>query len=231
MKPTTLRLPQNTLTALDQEWEEYGFDNRTEYIRHILDNRSVVIENTVPYSKENTENLGERVDELEKRVEELENDRGRPQTEDTGSRARSHTDAPHGSDAEDRRVEQDSTEADSESSVDEQIQQLNLPGGADSREGREALRAMYDYVRDQGRARRSDFLSDIFPDHRVSYGSDETWWKAVALETEGGEGFVTLAKQRDDLRPPEGRGQQWFEYLDEDDDQGIYAPTGEFGQS
>ena len=78
MKPTTIRLPETTLDELDQEYREYGYRDRTEYIRHILEHRNVVLEHTEntnqrsPLTTDDYNELADRVNELEQRVSELE---------------------------------------------------------------------------------------------------------------------------------------------------------------
>lgn len=61
MEPTTIRLDADELDQLDQEAEERGFANRTEYIRWILRRRNGIDENTA-----------ERLDELEERLADVE---------------------------------------------------------------------------------------------------------------------------------------------------------------
>jgi len=39
MHPITLRLPTDLLSELDEEADEAGFSSRSEYIRHLLQNR------------------------------------------------------------------------------------------------------------------------------------------------------------------------------------------------
>lgn len=78
MQPTTLRLRPNTIDKLDTEYVEYGYRDRSEYIRHIIENRSVVVENTeiagegTPVTSEDYDQLETRVDELEQRLSDLE---------------------------------------------------------------------------------------------------------------------------------------------------------------
>ncbi len=60
LDPRTLRLSADEWEQLDQEAEERGFENRTEYVRWIIRNRNGINENTV-----------ERLDELEEKIEDV----------------------------------------------------------------------------------------------------------------------------------------------------------------
>lgn len=73
MKVTTLRLPEDLVKALDDEYDEYGHSNRSEYVRWLLERREGIrenTENTTACSERDTENtLGDRVDDLETHVD------------------------------------------------------------------------------------------------------------------------------------------------------------------
>jgi len=204
MKVTTVRLPED-LAEKVEEAAERTERSQSDYIRHAL--RSHI------NAESNTPQLEERVADLEERIADLESAQEPPQTEEhrrgTGSRPRD----PHPSTPEDPAVEHSSTDEEGTDDLSEEIAALDLPGSADSPEGRRAIRAMYEYVRQEGRAQKSDFVTAVYPDHRVRYGSSDTWWNAVGRETEGKEGFMTLARRRDELQAPEGRGQRHFEYI------------------
>ena len=77
MKVTTLRLPEELVEKLDAETEEYGFPNRTEYIRAILRERGEVSPDNTGETPtagriQEYEALEERLADLEARVEALE---------------------------------------------------------------------------------------------------------------------------------------------------------------
>lgn len=83
MEPITLRLPEDLLNALDQEADEAGFSSRSEYIRHLLQNRDQTIPVTQIATDQNTfdigdsaqfEELSEQVSEIEDRLGSLEGD-------------------------------------------------------------------------------------------------------------------------------------------------------------
>lgn len=155
-------------------------------------------------SGEDVESLKKRIEELEERFDDLEADD--PTSElDTDSREYESRGRARGVD-----------EQEGEESVAIDIESLTLTGSAGSSDGRAALRAMYEYLRREGRAQKSDFIEDVYPDHQAGYGSGESWWQAVGRENDRHDGFVTLARQRDDLRPPAGRGSQYFEFIGEE---------------
>lgn len=154
---------------------------------------------TYHQSGEDVESLQERIEELEERFDKLEADDDPTSGLDTDSRE-------HESRGRDRGVD----EPVGKESVATDIESLTLTGSAGSSDGRAALRAMYEYLRTNERAQKSDFITDVYPDNPAGYGSGESWWQAVGRENDRSDGFVTLARQREDLRPPAGKGSQYF---------------------
>jgi polyhydroxyalkanoate synthesis regulator phasin len=69
METYTIRLDPDEMAALEREAEDQGFSNRTEYIRYIIRTRPAVDPSTA-------ETLTERMDELEKRLDRIENQDG-----------------------------------------------------------------------------------------------------------------------------------------------------------
>lgn len=65
MKSYTIRLDPEEVEQLEREADERGFQNRTEYMRYIIRNRPAVEPTTA-------ESLDERMDDLEERLEQLE---------------------------------------------------------------------------------------------------------------------------------------------------------------
>lgn len=73
MEPITLRAPEKLLEELADEAEELGFSSRSEYIRHILRNRSGIEQNTIGIGPNTrSSDATDRLDELEDRIAELE---------------------------------------------------------------------------------------------------------------------------------------------------------------
>ena len=62
---------------------------------------------------------------------------------------------------------------------------------------REAVRAMYDYLAEHGTARKSGFMSDVYPDHPAGYGSPGGWWNRLGKDA--------LASLPGVEKPAEGR--------------------------
>lgn len=64
MDPITLRLETETIEELDEEAEDKGFANRTEYLRWMIQNRESIDPDTV----EKLSEYEERLQRLEKEV-------------------------------------------------------------------------------------------------------------------------------------------------------------------
>jgi len=81
MDPTTIRLPADTLAALDSEYSDYGYSTRADYIRAIIEHRDPPYADTPTtsdYERPTTadyERLRERVAALEETVEAMRDDR------------------------------------------------------------------------------------------------------------------------------------------------------------
>jgi Arc/MetJ-type ribon-helix-helix transcriptional regulator len=75
MEPTTLRLPADLAEALAAEAEEYGYGSRAEYVRRILRNRPEGDPATADTGPGDEPTLAERVDELERRLAAVEDER------------------------------------------------------------------------------------------------------------------------------------------------------------
>lgn len=65
MDPISIRLNSDELEQIDKEAEKQGFSNRAEYLRWIIRNRPSV-------EKDTAESLSDEINELRKRVEQLE---------------------------------------------------------------------------------------------------------------------------------------------------------------
>jgi TolA-binding protein len=66
MEQITLRVPEDTLAALDDEADEHGV-SRSEYIRDVLESRHE--------HAENTDELREQIDDLETELERVRNEK------------------------------------------------------------------------------------------------------------------------------------------------------------
>lgn len=111
------------------------------------------------------------------------------------------------------------TERAGDAALEAQIQGLNLPGRANSREGRAAVRACYELLVERGRARAGEFKDAVYPEHDAGYGSAGGWWNAIGKggpDDPDGEGLRDLAEQRADLEPPAGGGDWFYRYIGDD---------------
>lgn len=75
-------------------------------------------------------------------------------------------------------------------------------------ERRAAVRACYEYLRENGTATKSDFTENVYPDHSAGYASAGGWWNTV-----GKKGLRALAERRDEPRAPAGEGSHRWRYL------------------
>lgn len=75
---------------------------------------------------------------------------------------------------------------------------------------RDAVRAMYELIRENGSASRSNFLDEIYPNFEVGYSASSFW---NYLGKEGG--LSDLAELRDDLRAPSGEGAHQWRFVGE----------------
>lgn len=74
MHTVTARLEDEFVDELDAEYEDRGFRNRTEYIRHILEHRDVIFtDQSAPSDAgEQLTEHEERLDDAESRLDDLE---------------------------------------------------------------------------------------------------------------------------------------------------------------
>lgn len=86
MDAITLRLEPETIEALDEEYEERGFRNRTLYLRHLIGKRDAIFDeegaaiDAAERLTDHDEQLADhdtRLDDLDDRLEDLE-DQARP---------------------------------------------------------------------------------------------------------------------------------------------------------
>ena len=77
MHPITLRLPNTLLDELDEEADEYGYSNRSEYIRHLLFHRpdisqmATAEDTSATTDSAQVDGIGQTVDELADHHDEL----------------------------------------------------------------------------------------------------------------------------------------------------------------
>lgn len=93
--------------------------------------------------------------------------------------------------------------------VDAIIDELDLPGSGTTLEARrDAVRACWRYLREQGDARKADFIDDVYPDEQARYGSAGGWWNAV-----GKQGLREVAREHESVEAP-GEGEHIWYFLE-----------------
>ena len=70
---------------------------------------------------------------------------------------------------------------------------------------RDAVQAMYEYLREHGTARKSDFTGDVYPEHPAGYGSAAGWWNALGAGSTTADSKGALADVAGVEKPPSGR--------------------------
>jgi len=64
--------------------------------------------------------------------------------------------------------------------VDVEIADAELPGSGELlQERREALRAAYDYVRENPETTKTEFLTEVFPENSAGYKTADQWWEMI----------------------------------------------------
>jgi len=91
------------------------------------------------------------------------------------------------------------------------VEELDLPGSGEKLERRrEAVRACYEYVQEQGKAKPADFREDVYPDHPAMYTEGEdpaySWWTNCMYK-----GMKQLAETDDRLKVPDTTGEWRYE--------------------
>lgn len=168
MEIVTLRIEENTLGALDDEKSQHGFSNRTEYIRFLIENRDVIVSNTLAVD----DDVQERLDELEQRVDDLESsDEQDPRAslpEDPSDIEMAVDDEPHF----ELRLDDDPRDHDRADQGGDPTRQemldvlddLDVPGRKTATEyaRREAIQYAWDRLREEQTMASSELANDVF---------------------------------------------------------------------
>lgn len=74
MHTVTIRMEDETVEELDEEYEQRGFRNRTEYIRHMVDERDIIFADETAEAEvdEQLADHTERLEDHENRLSNLE---------------------------------------------------------------------------------------------------------------------------------------------------------------
>jgi Arc/MetJ-type ribon-helix-helix transcriptional regulator len=230
MKVTTLRLPEDLVEDLDEEYAEYGHGNRSEYVRWLLERRDRIrenTENTPSYSDRDTENtLADRFDDLEARLAALEQ-----RLDTTGDReaADAPREPPEENPSGHHRDPPESLEdvgAPPERASDDDLVTAvrrylsNRP--PKTGHGKDALVDAFELLREHGTMKTGDLKTALFEAYSEHYGGERAMWESTSRYLDdvpgvekGGYGEWTYAGDEAARDALGGSG-------------GVYDPTEEF---
>lgn len=179
MHPITLRLPTDLLSELDEEADEAGFSSRSEYIRHLLQNRkdaselfssedsdssehdlSTEITDTVDELDSDLSEMGDRVDDLEQTIKQLQAELNQTSnTQETEQPGTTETGTPeHNLDA---------------------LNDWLRTDGPDSDNAQAVMRDAARILSGQGTLSASELRKQLFDRHPDAYASANTLWKST----------------------------------------------------
>lgn len=183
MEPNTVRLSQETWNDLDDEADEYDFDNRSAYLRWLVDNREIILAAADPSpsngpaietdvaTSDDVADLREDVRRLEECLDNLKSRDVNVDDSDPPARA------------------PDSGDVDA--AIDAALADWTPKTKRDARQ--EAGHAALAYLRREGRATKADFVSELRPEYDVEDQNDDTYWKKTvrpALQAAKDQGIV-----------------------------------------
>ena len=247
MEPTTLRLPEDLANQLADEADEIGYSSRSEYIRHILRNRSGGDPNTQRIRSggdqatsghadadlvELVERLDDRLGDLESRVvtdaperreTPVESDMGQASEPDERAHDATEPDLPPPPG-----VETD-TDVDDGDDLDEALREWIEDRAPKKRHAKDLVVDVFRELRSEGTLATGDLQDRLFPDYDEYYSSDRTMWNAISRYLEDVPGI-----QKGDYGEWDYAGDDVARLeldLDETDptaSEGPYDPTEEF---
>lgn len=179
METTSVRLRESTLQEVNREYEDYGFDSRGELFRHLIEHREEVLDGAPSEA-----NLADRVDALEEelRIVKRAVAGAEPEAEASPDIEEASQDAP--------------------APPVESVEDLDLPGrGAVLEARQDALRAVYDRLKEIGEAKKGELLEAVDPD-AVGYQDRSSFWSNVI------GGRDTLSRLPG-VEPPVAGGRTW----------------------
>jgi len=183
MEPITLRLPADLLETLDEEATDRGFSSRSEYIRHLLRNRTATGSTTHDHGPSDTgpvpDRIQARLDGLEDRVAALEaadhDERGAPTADDS-----SEDDGTGQAPAEPTNGVTGQPAAREPPGVDERIRD-QLPKDCPDADV-EAVVAIAAFLREvpKGWASPQDIRDAVHAEHPAGKENADYWWSKMA---------------------------------------------------
>lgn len=197
MKPLTIRATDTEREELDSEYRRYGFDSRSEYLRHIIDHRAEIMEGAPRDQIEaQVEQLRDEMDELRETLMEIgasvlrngvRHDTARVGGEPVADAGVGRGERQQGRERPSKRLED-----------------LDLPGDPSVAERRrEALAAMYDRLRELGEASKQELLEAVDDVEALGYGSPDYLWSNLVA------GEDTLRVLPGVESPGSGYGAKW----------------------
>lgn len=204
MKPTTIRLPEDLLEELDEEASEHGFHTRTEYLRYLIDNRELVVSIALEQREDQLRALADQVEELERRVDELESETepespaGLDSVEDVvlGSDESDATDAEPATAAEpaaepvgagvdlpEEEPEQLDLQDPGPEDIEQRVERLEFFSPTEEiREEREdAVVAAWRTLVERKQMTREEFHEDVFQEHTATFSTFEGWYDRLLV--------------------------------------------------
>lgn len=179
MEPITLRLPSDLLETLDTEAEDVGFSSRSEYIRHLLQNRDEIVSGTLIETDQNTsgiedlEQLGElsqQVSDLEDRLASLEGDVDEIRSAPAEGHSSSGPSAPS--------EPQDSGGSPAEP-VSPLLEQWLEDQGPQSEDARSIMLEAARILEEEGRLSASELRERLYEQYPDAYSSAGTLWSST----------------------------------------------------
>ncbi|MGQ3331096.1 ribbon-helix-helix protein, CopG family [Halorubrum sp. FL23] len=179
MEPITLRLPSDLLETLDTEAEDVGFSSRSEYIRHLLQNRDKIVSATLIETDQTTsgiedlEQLGElsrQVSDLEERLASLEGDVDEIRSAPAEGRSSSGSSAPS--------EPQDSGGSPTEA-VSPSLEQWLEDQGPQSEDARSIILEAARILEEEGRLSASELRERLYEQYPDTYSSAGTLWSST----------------------------------------------------
>lgn len=160
MHPITLRLPNTLLDELDDEAEEYGYSNRSEYIRHLLQNREHLTEIIDPSDSDASADFAQSMAEINGAIADLSN-----QVDELETRVADIEAATHG----------ETTDSDPLDELDEWLETT----GPREEHAKEIIREAATILSNQGQKSRDDLEDTLYERFPDPYDSADSLWTAT----------------------------------------------------
>lgn len=204
MDTFTVRVDDSTKQELDSEYGDYGFDDRSDYIRHLLEHRDVIMDGAPSEAT-----MGNRLDDLEAELSDVKAamrvfhpvgapERGNHDIELGEGVEHSAFGPGPGEPTPREREAAESAPAPRVESVDD----LDIRGQGEVVEARRAaLQAVYERLQQLGEASKRELLEVVEPD-AVGYKDVDSFWSNVI----GGRDTLS---QLPGVEPPVAGGRTW----------------------